>query len=135
LPMSRLGDYELLLELGRGGMGIVYRARQSSLDRIVALKLMHRSLSEDREHAARFLREARVAASLRHPGIVAIYDLGRLEGVPFFTMELIEGSSRRAARRWSGRAGARRGTRDDRGPEHRLRARARRRAPRSQAVE
>jgi tetratricopeptide (TPR) repeat protein len=74
-------------------MGIVYRARQSSLDRIVALKLMHRPLSEDREHAARFLREARVAASLRHPGIVAIYDLGRLEGVPFFTMELVEGSS------------------------------------------
>jgi tetratricopeptide (TPR) repeat protein len=93
LPISRLGDYELLAELGRGGMGIVYRARQSSLDRIVALKLMHRSLSEDREHAARFLREARVAASLRHPGIVAIYDLGRLEGVPFFTMELVEGSS------------------------------------------
>ncbi len=93
LPISRLGDYELLGELGRGGMGIVYRARQASLDRIVALKLMHRELSEDREHAARFLREARVAASLRHPGIVAIYDLGRLDGVPFFTMELVDGSS------------------------------------------
>ena len=93
LPMSRLGDYELSGELGRGGMGIVYRARQRSLDRVVALKLMHRTLSEDREHAARFLREARLAASLRHPGIVAIYDLGRLEGVPYFTMELIEGSS------------------------------------------
>ncbi len=93
LPVSRLGDYELMGELGHGGMGVVYRARQSSLDRIVALKLMHRPLSEDREHAARFLREARVAASLRHPGIVAIYDLGRLEGVPYFTMELVEGSS------------------------------------------
>lgn len=93
LPVSRLGDYELMNELGSGGMGVVFRARQSSLDRIVALKLMHRSLSEDREHAARFLREARVAASLRHPGIVAIYDLGRLDGVPFFTMEFVEGSS------------------------------------------
>lgn len=93
LPASRLGDYELLGELGRGGMGVVFRARQGSLDRIVALKLMHQTLSEDREHAARFLREARVAASLRHPGIVAIYDLGRLEGVPFFTMEWVEGSS------------------------------------------
>jgi serine/threonine-protein kinase len=93
LPVSRLGDYEILAELGRGGMGVVYRARQASLDRVVALKLMHRELSEDREHAARFLREARVAASLRHPGIVAIYDLGRLEGVPFFTMELVDGSS------------------------------------------
>lgn len=93
LPVSRLGDYELLGELGRGGMGIVFRTRQTSLDRVVALKLMHRPLSEDRAHAARFLREARVAASLRHPGIVAIYDLGRLEGVPFFTMELVEGSS------------------------------------------
>lgn len=93
LPVSRLGDYELMNELGSGGMGVVFRARQSSLDRIVALKLMHRPLSEDREHAARFLREARVAASLRHPGIVAIYDLGRLDGVPFFTMEFVEGSS------------------------------------------
>ncbi len=93
LPASRLGDYELLGELGRGGMGVVFRARQGSLDRVVALKLMHRGLSEDRGHAARFLREARVAASLRHPGIVAIYDLGRLEGVPFFTMEWVEGSS------------------------------------------
>lgn len=93
LPVSRLGDYELLAELGRGGMGVVYRARQGSLDRIVALKLMHAALAADSGHAARFLREARMAASLRHPGIVAIYDLGRLEGVPFFTMELVEGSS------------------------------------------
>jgi tetratricopeptide (TPR) repeat protein len=93
LPVSRLGDYELEAELGRGGMGIVFRARQTSLDRIVALKLMHKPLSADRAHAARFLREARVAASLRHPGIVAVYDLGRLEGVPFFTMEFVEGSS------------------------------------------
>ena len=93
LPVSRLGDYELMAELGRGGMGVVFRARQTSLDRIVAIKLMHRALSEDRAHAARFLREARVAASLRYPGIVAIYDLGRLDGVPFFTMELVEGSS------------------------------------------
>ena len=93
LPVSHLGDYEILGELGRGGMGIVYRARQCSLDRVVALKLMHRTLSEDRDHGARFLREARVAASLRHPGIVAIYDLGRLDDVPFFTMELVDGSS------------------------------------------
>lgn len=93
LPLSRLGDYELLAELGRGGMGVVYRARQGSLDRIVALKLMHPALAAEPEHAARFLREARLAASLRHPGIVAIYDLGRLDGVPFFTMELVEGSS------------------------------------------
>ncbi len=93
LPIRRLGDYELLGELGRGGMGVVFRARQESLNRVVALKLMHRTLSEDREHAARFLSEARMAASLRHPGIVAIYDLGRLEGVPFFTMELVDGSS------------------------------------------
>lgn len=93
LPVSRLGDYELWEEVGRGGMGVVFRARQTSLDRVVALKLMHQALSDDGGHAARFLREARVAASLRHPGIVAIYDLGRLGGVPFFTMEFIEGSS------------------------------------------
>jgi serine/threonine protein kinase len=93
LPLSRLGDYELLGEFGRGGMGVMYRAHQSSLDRIVALKLMHRALSEDRAHAARFLSEARMSAGLRHPGMVAICDLGRLDGVPFFTMELVEGSS------------------------------------------
>src|SRR3954469_5037820 len=71
LPVSRLGDYELLAELGRGGMGIVYRARGAILGRIVALKLMHRALSEKPAHAARFPREAALAASLRHPGIVA----------------------------------------------------------------
>ncbi len=93
LPVSQLGDYELLAELGRGGMGVVFRAHQTSLDRVVALKLMHQSLSADPGYAARFLREARLAASLRHPGIVTIYDLGRLDGVPFFTMEIVEGSS------------------------------------------
>ena len=91
--MGRFGDYELVEEIGRGGMGIVYRARQTSLDRWVALKLMHATQLSSRDHEQRFLREARLAASLRHPGIVAIYDLGRIEGTPFFTMELVEGSN------------------------------------------
>jgi len=91
--VGRFGDYELVEEIGRGGMGIVYRARQTSLDRWVALKLMHATQLSSRDHEQRFLREARLAASLRHPGIVAIYDLGRIEGAPFFTMELVEGSN------------------------------------------
>lgn len=91
--VGRLGDYELMEEIGRGGMGVVYRARQTTLDRWVALKLMHATQLTSREHEQRFLREARLAASLRHPGIVSIYDLGRIEGAPFFTMELVEGSN------------------------------------------
>lgn len=93
LTIGRMGDYELIEELGRGGMGVVYRARQLSLDRCVALKLMHAGQLAGKEQEQRFFREARLAASLRHPGIVAIYDLGRLEGAPFFTMELVEGSN------------------------------------------
>jgi serine/threonine protein kinase len=93
LPIGQLGDYELIEEIGRGGMGIVYRARQPSLERWVALKLMHSNRLPNRELEQRFLREARLAASLRHPGIVAIYDLGKIEGSPFFTMELVEGSN------------------------------------------
>ncbi len=93
LPLRVLGDYELLEELGHGGMGTVYRARQRSLDRMVALKLMHSPLLASRDYQHRFLREARLAASLRHPGIVAIYDLGKIEDTPYFTMELVEGSN------------------------------------------
>ncbi|HEV3144348.1 MAG TPA: serine/threonine-protein kinase [Gemmataceae bacterium] len=89
----RFGDYELLEELGRGGMGIVYKARQASLNRLVALKmLLHGELARP-EDRARIQAEARAAALLKHPNIVAVYDVGECECRDFFTMPYIEGQS------------------------------------------
>ncbi|MBI2898812.1 MAG: protein kinase [Planctomycetes bacterium] len=86
---ARLGRYEILGELGRGGMGVVYRARDAELNRTVAVKLL-RGVAEG-DTRSRFLREARTAALLRHPGIVPVFDIGEEKGQPFFVMELIEG--------------------------------------------
>jgi hypothetical protein len=87
----RFGAYELLDEIGRGGMGVVYRARQQTLDRIVALKLLLGGMYSSEAMLRRFQVEAAAAAALRHPGIVAIHDYGEFEGQPFYTMELMEG--------------------------------------------
>jgi tRNA A-37 threonylcarbamoyl transferase component Bud32 len=85
----QFGAYVILGEISRGGMGIIYKARQRSLDRLVAMKVMGRP--DKPQEAERFLREARAVARLRHPYIVAIHDIGRVEGVDFFTMDYIEG--------------------------------------------
>ncbi len=84
--------YQLDSELGRGGMGIVYRATDLELKRQVAVKLLPDRVSSA-EARERFLREARAAAALNHPNIVAVYDVGEDQGVPFFVMELVEGCS------------------------------------------
>ncbi len=89
----RLGSYELLQELGRGGMGVVYKARQLALNRLVALKVAFASLPGDVEGLARFRTESRLIAGLRHDHIVHIYDYGEEEGRPFYAMELLEGGS------------------------------------------
>jgi serine/threonine-protein kinase len=86
-----LGSYQILEELGRGGMGIVYRAYQPSLNRYVALKVLPPALAYDRELVERFVREARSAARLRHPNIVVIFDVGQQGGLYYIVMELIEG--------------------------------------------
>jgi WD40 repeat protein len=89
----RFGDYELLEEIGRGGMGIVYRARQCSLNRIVAVKMIPFGALASEESIRRFRTEAEAAAQLRHPHIVAIHEIGVHEGQHFFSMDFVGGTT------------------------------------------
>ena len=90
---SRFSDYELIEQIGRGGMGVVYKARQIPLKRLVALKMLSPVAAASPGIAERLRLEAEAAGGLRHPSIVTIYDVDEYEGQPFLTMELIEGSS------------------------------------------
>jgi serine/threonine-protein kinase len=92
---ARLRSYEVLGPLGAGGMGAVYRARDSKLGREVAVKVLQEKLGGSAEHMQRFKREARAASALNHPNIVTIFEIDEVEGAPFIAMELVEGESLR----------------------------------------
>lgn len=90
---TKLGPYEIQSALGAGGMGEVYRARDTRLDRIVAIKILSANLSENSELAARFEREARAISSLNHPHICHLYDIGTQDGTSYLVMEYLEGET------------------------------------------
>src|ERR1700678_3734947 len=89
-PGTKLGDYEVKSLLGSGGMGEVYRARDSRLGRDVAIKVLPSLLSTDSERLRRFEQEARAAAALNHPNILAVFQMGTYEGAPYLVSELLE---------------------------------------------
>src|SRR3954454_13910414 len=93
---ARLGQYEILAQIGAGGMGEVYRARDTRLDRDVAIKILSQQLARDPDALARFEREALSVAKLSHPNIHAIYELGRHQDTAFVVSELIDGETLRA---------------------------------------
>jgi len=92
---ARLGPYEVIAPLGAGGMGEVYRARDTRLSREVALKVLPAEVSDDRGRLKRFEREALAASALNHPNIVTIYDIGSADSLSYIAMERVEGSTLR----------------------------------------
>src|SRR5579864_7456209 len=92
-PGTRLGPYEIQSALGAGGMGEVYRARDTRLERTVAVKILPAPLSSSAELKARFEREARAVSSLNHPHICHLYDIGSQDGTAYLVMEYLEGET------------------------------------------
>lgn len=87
------GKYQILEELGRGGMGVVYKAKDTRLDRTVALKFLPPKYTQDKEAKERFIQEAKAAASLDHPNICTVYEIGKSEGKTFIAMPCYEGET------------------------------------------
>src|ERR1700688_395447 len=93
LPGRRLGPYEIIAAIGAGGMGEVYRARDTRLDRVVAIKVLPAHVADDPQLRERFEREARTIATLSHPHICVLYDVGHQEGIDYLVMEYLEGET------------------------------------------
>src|SRR5688500_18619410 len=92
---TKIGRYQILSQLGKGGMGEVYLAKDTKLDRNVALKLLPAELAGSRERMLRFVQEAKAAAALNHPNVAHVYEIGEHEGLNFIAMEYVEGSTLR----------------------------------------
>src|SRR5436309_11091003 len=92
-PGDMLGGYKVLDLVGRGGMGEVYRARDTRLKRDVAIKVLPRAFAADRERLRRFEQEARSAAALNHPNIISVHDMGTTDGSPYIVSELLDGQN------------------------------------------
>src|ERR1019366_1464726 len=94
---TKLGPYEIISPLGAGGMGEVYRARDTRLDRTVAIKVLPESLAHDADRLQRFEQEARVLSTLNHPNLLAIYDVGAQSGTHYLVSEFLDGHTLREA--------------------------------------
>src|SRR5919198_1554727 len=92
-PGTRLGPYEIVAAIGAGGMGEVYRARDTRLDRTVAVKILPSSLAADPQLRERFDREARTISALNHPHISSLFDVGQQDGIDFLVLEHLEGET------------------------------------------
>jgi len=103
LEGQQLGEFEILERLGQGGMGAVYKARQKSLRRVVALKTLQAGLADDADYIARFEQEAVAAAGLNHPNLVQVHSAGENDGLHWFAMEYVDGESARARLKRKGR--------------------------------
>jgi serine/threonine protein kinase len=90
---QQLGSYQILSLLGKGGMGVVYKARDTRLNRSVAIKILPPDRMADAERKRRFIQEARAASALNHPNIITIYDIGSESGIDFIVMEYVEGKT------------------------------------------
>src|ERR1700730_4586529 len=93
LPGRRLGPFEILSNIGAGGMGEVYKARDTRLDRLVAIKILSAHLADRAELRERFEREAKAIYSLNHPHICTLYDVGHQDGIGYLVMEYVEGET------------------------------------------
>src|SRR5262245_43627658 len=91
--LPQISRYEVIAEIGRGGMGVVYRAYEPSLERNIALKMLSPELAYQRDDVARLRREAISAARLRHPHIALLYEFGQADGRPYIAMEYVPGRS------------------------------------------